>query len=82
MASLKSYKVCVLGAGAFGTALAHSAAHNPYIKQVVIYARNPEVCQFINTKKSNPKFLTEFELPSNISATPDLASALDSNMST
>lgn len=56
------FKVCVLGSGAFGTAMAHCAKSNFHIKEVMIYSRNPEVAESINSNHRNPKFFSEFEL--------------------
>ena len=36
----KQYKACVLGAGAFGTAMANTASLNSYMSRVSIYARD------------------------------------------
>lgn len=66
------YKVCVLGSGAFGTAMAHSAINNPYIGRVQIYARNQTIVESINREHKNPKFLSNFTLHPDITATTDL----------
>lgn len=73
---IKTYKVCVLGAGAFGTALSFTAAHNKYIKQVCIYARSQEVVDSINQHHLNPKFLSTYKLPDNVGATTTIQDAL------
>lgn len=73
---IKTYKVCILGAGAFGTALAFTAAHNKYIKNVYIYARSQEVVDSINKDKVNPKFLSQYKLPDNIIATSNVEEAV------
>ena len=67
-------KVAVLGAGAFGTAMATIAARNGH--EVVIYARDAAQVDSINTKHCNPRYLSEFELSSNIKATTDVAEAM------
>lgn len=46
-------KICVLGAGAFGTAMATAAARNGH--EVVIYARDQAVVDSINNDHINPK---------------------------
>lgn len=71
-----NYKVCVLGAGSFGTALAQCAASNRYIKHVTIYARDPNVIHSINTSHFNPKNFSDFTLNPHITATSDLKEAL------
>ncbi|CAD8170464.1 unnamed protein product [Paramecium pentaurelia] len=70
------YKVCVLGSGAFGTAMAHCAINNPYIGRVQIYARNQTIVESINREHKNPKFLSNFALHPDITATTDLQQAL------
>mmetsp|Transcript_12817 Transcript_12817/g.18390 ORF Transcript_12817/g.18390 Transcript_12817/m.18390 type:complete len:430 (+) Transcript_12817:175-1464(+) len=53
-------KVVVLGAGAFGTAMAYAAAQGG--NDVVIYMRDKNQCQTINTEHRNPRYLSEFSL--------------------
>lgn len=53
-------KVVVLGAGAFGTAMAFAAAQGG--NEVVIYMRDKAQCAAINTEHRNPKYLSEFSL--------------------
>jgi glycerol-3-phosphate dehydrogenase len=65
----KLYKVCVLGGGAFGTAMAQTAAANSNIASVTMYARNADIVDNINSKGRNPKFFTDYELNSKIKAT-------------
>jgi glycerol-3-phosphate dehydrogenase (NAD(P)+) len=59
-------KVAVIGAGSWGTAIAQllgSAGHN-----VSIWARRPEVVNTINDKHSNPRYLSDEALSTNIVA--------------
>lgn len=67
-------RIAVLGAGAWGTALAHIAAENG--KRVTLWAREPEVAADINEKRRNTLFLPDVELNGNIAATNDQAAAL------
>mmetsp|Transcript_10467 Transcript_10467/g.17792 ORF Transcript_10467/g.17792 Transcript_10467/m.17792 type:complete len:428 (-) Transcript_10467:1814-3097(-) len=53
-------KVVVLGAGAFGTAMAYAAAQGG--NDVVIYMRDKNQCHTINTEHRNPRYLSEFSL--------------------
>ena len=53
-------RVVVLGAGAFGTAMAYAAAQGG--NEVVIYMRDPEQCRIMNEEHRNSKYLTEFSL--------------------
>ena len=60
----------VIGAGAWGTALASTLAGNG---PVALWAREPEVAAAINTARGNPLFLPGIPLPAGITATTELA---------
>jgi glycerol-3-phosphate dehydrogenase (NAD(P)+) len=64
----------VLGAGHWGTALAHLAARSGH--RVTVWAREPEVVAGINEQHRNPLFLKEVDLPGAIRATGDLGGAV------
>ncbi|HKT57715.1 MAG TPA: NAD(P)H-dependent glycerol-3-phosphate dehydrogenase [Microbacterium sp.] len=68
-------KIAVLGAGSWGTTfgkiLADGGAH------VVMWARRPELAREIDTAKRNSKYLPGINLPREMSATHQLAEALD-----
>lgn len=66
--------ISVLGAGAWGTALAHLAAENG--KNVVLWAREPEVIEEIKTKRRNSLFLPDVVLHENILPTGDQIQAV------
>ena len=66
--------VTVFGAGSFGTAMAVVAARNGHT--VRILARDPAQVATINKDHRNPKRLSDFVLPDNITATTDAAEAL------
>lgn len=66
--------ISVLGAGAWGTALAHIAASNG--KKVVLWAREPELIGEIETKRRNTLFLPDVNLNENITPTNDQARAV------
>jgi glycerol-3-phosphate dehydrogenase (NAD(P)+) len=75
--SMPSYKtVAVIGAGAWGTALASVAARAG--RDVVLYARNPESAARIAATRANPK-LSGPRLEANVKVTDDvvLAAAAD-----
>ncbi|SEI60975.1 glycerol-3-phosphate dehydrogenase (NAD(P)+) [Allopseudospirillum japonicum] len=74
MGSLTQAKVCVLGGGSFGTALANIAAHNGH--PVHQWLRDPELVQAINQTHINPRYLPEYALHPQLQATTNLASAL------
>lgn len=67
--------ISVIGAGAWGTALAnlHATAGAP----TLIWAREPEVVDDINTVHENRIFLTGIDLASGLRATGDLDEAIE-----
>ncbi|PTQ13396.1 glycerol-3-phosphate dehydrogenase [Sphingomonas oleivorans] len=68
-------KIGVIGAGAWGTALAQVAATRD--RDVLIWAREPEVSASINEARVNAAFLPGIRLSSAIRATSDLAALAD-----
>ena len=60
----------VIGAGAWGTALASTLAGNG---QVTLWAREADVVAAINTARENPLFLPGIPMPAAITATTSLA---------
>ncbi|NQX64906.1 NAD(P)H-dependent glycerol-3-phosphate dehydrogenase [Paenibacillus alba] len=70
-----SNKVSVLVAGSWGTALASVLADNG--KQVLLWSRNEEQVQEINTKHTNHRFLQDVELSPLIVATHSLQEAVE-----
>mmetsp|Transcript_4647 Transcript_4647/g.7588 ORF Transcript_4647/g.7588 Transcript_4647/m.7588 type:complete len:422 (+) Transcript_4647:157-1422(+) len=67
--------VAVIGAGAYGTAIAQMAARAG--NKVKLYARDTAVVNSINTTKTNPRYLSEFTLSDNIMAVNSIAQALE-----
>ncbi len=67
-------RVAVIGAGAWGTALAKLLADQSV--PTTIWAREPEVAEGIELGHHNPLFLTDVELPPTLHATADLEAAL------
>ena len=68
-------KITVIGAGAWGTALAlHFALHN---HQVALWARNAEQLAAMQADRENKRYLPGFKLPDNLTAHTDLAAALE-----
>ena len=65
--------VGVLGAGAWGTALAQMLASDG--RDVVLWAREAELVEEINTARTNSPFLSGVQLAATIRATGDLAEA-------
>ncbi len=70
--------VAVLGAGAWGTALAQVAAAAG--RKVTIWAREPEVVESINGQAENALFLPGIKLNAAVRATADLADAAKSQL--
>jgi glycerol-3-phosphate dehydrogenase (NAD(P)+) len=66
-------KVSVIGAGAFGTAMAVTAARCGH--DVKLWAHDPKVAETIRTTGSNPSYLRDVELGSKVTATSDLEEA-------
>src|SRR5689334_14407142 len=66
--------IAVLGAGAWGTALAKVLAdkHNP----TLLWAHRPELAAQINEQRVNARYLPIAELPPTLRATGDLEEAL------
>ncbi|MCI4662332.1 MAG: NAD(P)-dependent glycerol-3-phosphate dehydrogenase [Neomegalonema sp.] len=67
-------RIAVLGAGAWGTALASVACRAG--RETVIWARRGEIADEINTKQRNSAYLDDTPLPKGLRATSDLAAAL------
>jgi glycerol-3-phosphate dehydrogenase (NAD(P)+) len=67
-------KITILGDGAWGTACAHLLATHGY--QVTLWCHNEEAATAISTLHHNPTYLPNYILPSTISATTDLSTAL------
>ncbi|TNE85088.1 MAG: NAD(P)-dependent glycerol-3-phosphate dehydrogenase [Deltaproteobacteria bacterium] len=63
----------VLGAGSWGTALAVQLARQGH--ETLIWDRNPDRCDVINTTHVNPRYLTSVSLPESLVAVPDLETA-------
>ena len=66
-------KITVIGAGAWGTALAQLLAASG--RKTQIWAREDEVVEEVNKDHANPLFLPDFPLHGDLRATSDLAEA-------
>lgn len=66
--------IAVIGAGAWGTALANAMAQ---ADDVLIWAREPDVVDAINGTYANPLFLAGIELSPRVKATTDLGDLAD-----
>ncbi len=68
-------KITIIGAGAWGTALAiHFASHN---HQVAMWARNAEHLSAMQAERENKRYLPGFKLPNSLTAYSDLGAALE-----
>lgn len=68
-------RIAIIGSGSWGTALARLLGNK--FKDVIMWAREPEVAASINREHRNPLFLTDIDLPQTITATNDIAQALE-----
>ncbi len=68
-------RIAIIGAGAWGTALAIVAARKQ-THQVTLWANESEVAEGIGRDRVNHRFLPGFVLPDSIAATTDLSAAL------
>ncbi|MGB8467503.1 MAG: NAD(P)H-dependent glycerol-3-phosphate dehydrogenase [Candidatus Babeliales bacterium] len=66
--------IAVLGAGAWGTAIAHLLATNGH--SVRLWCFEPEVADMINQTRNNARYMPNIVLPNAIHATASLAEAL------
>lgn len=67
-------KVFILGGGAWGTALANTAARAG--REVILWAREQEVCDQITNSRENKKYLSGVLIEDNIEATTDINRAV------
>jgi len=67
-------RIAILGAGAWGTALAVSLARD---HEVFLWSRGTETCIHLHTRRSHPKALPGVKLPPSVLVTPLLEGALE-----
>lgn len=68
-------RVTVVGGGAWGTALAHVFAQRGH--EVMLWAREPDVVEHVNTAHANPRFLPGASLDEHLCATADVGRAVE-----
>jgi len=68
-------RLAVIGAGAWGTALAITAGRSAQAEAVLLWAHEPEVVASINGQRANDLFLPRIQIPPLVRATNDLAEA-------
>ena len=66
-------RVAILGAGAWGTAMARAIADKGI--DVILWAHEPEVAQDINDNHTNSRYLPESQLPGIVTATSSVVEA-------
>ena len=66
-------KIAVIGAGAFGTAMATVAAQCD--NEVVLWAHDPKIAETIASTRANPLYLPQISIPENVRATSSLHEA-------
>jgi glycerol-3-phosphate dehydrogenase (NAD(P)+) len=71
---VKPMALSVLGAGAWGTALAATASHRVDVR---LWGRDAVVVNEINTEHRNARYLPEVQLPNGLLATSDLRLAIE-----
>jgi len=64
-----SMRVAVLGAGSWGTTVAHLCAHNA---PTTLWSRDPAVAAAINERNENPRYLEGYELHPELQSSADL----------
>ena len=67
-------KVSVIGAGSWGTALAHVLGQGG--NDVMLWARKPEVREGVNTSHRNPRYLVDCDIDPHVHASVDFAEVL------
>ncbi len=67
-----SVRIAVIGAGSWGTTVAHLCAHNA---PTVLYARDPAVADAVNSTGENTRYLPGRRLHPDLRATADIADA-------
>jgi glycerol-3-phosphate dehydrogenase (NAD(P)+) len=68
-------RTAVVGAGAWGTALADLLARNGHA--VTLWAHEPDVADAVTTRHENPRFLAGVRLATSVKATTSLAESLE-----
>ena len=73
VSTMLNTKVCVIGAGSWGTAVASLAAANA---TTMLWARDPALAASISCDLENARYLAGFRLPSTLCGTSDLGEAV------
>ena len=70
-------RIAIVGAGSWGTALAHALARDG-TRDVALWARDAGVADVIATTRHNPAYLTDVSLDERVSVSADLAATVES----
>lgn len=73
---IEAVRIAIIGCGSWGTALAQTLALEGGAREVVVWARNPQLAATMTTTHHNPRYLSEITLDTDISITADLGDAL------
>ena len=68
-------RIAIVGAGSWGTALAHALARDGS-RDVVMWARDPGVADVLARTRHNPAYLTEVSLDERVTVAADLATTV------
>ena len=74
MSAMQVGRTAILGAGSWGTALAHLVGSKGL--PVTLWARDEAVAEHIRASRRNPRYLQEVQLPNCVTATANLAEAV------
>jgi len=66
-------RIAVIGAGSWGTTVASVASHNC---PTILWARNPEIADEVNTQRTNTRYLGTSRLSRDLRATASMAEAV------
>src|SRR6266851_6187797 len=69
-------KIAIVGAGAWGTALAIALAKASRAHRLTLWAHSPDVVEMLGTRRVNEIYLSGFELPADVEVTGSLEKAL------
>jgi len=73
-------KILVLGAGAWGTALAIGASQNPRVHHVSLWSRKPDHQRLLQSQRENLRYLPGFSFPDALSVLQGDAHALQTQL--
>ncbi|MES2205713.1 MAG: NAD(P)H-dependent glycerol-3-phosphate dehydrogenase [Pseudomonadota bacterium] len=72
--------VSILGAGAWGTALAVHLASAGSFNEIILWMRQPEEAERLNEERVNTRYLPDIAFPSSLRCTADLSQAMSASL--